>query len=155
MKFLRSAPGNDPLELESEFNAPVERVFRAWVEPGELVKWFGGAPNTVLEADVDLRDGGQWRFILRDDDDGRAYFAGQYVTIRQPEQLVFTWSYVDEKRGRAPEVKHRSRVTVSFEALGDSRTRLRLHHAGLSSEEAIHMFAGGWDRSLQVLETLY
>lgn len=155
MKFLRSAPGSDPLELESEFNAPVERVFRAWVEPNELKKWFGGTANAVLEADVDLRDGGQWRFILKDDDEGRVYFAGQYVTIRRPEHLAFTWTYVDEKRGAAPLVKHHSQVTVSFEALDNARTRLRLRHADLSSEEAIHMFGGGWDRSLQLLETLY
>ena len=49
------------LRIERTFDAPVERVFRAWSDPGELSRWAWGSIGHDVTADVDLRVGGGYR----------------------------------------------------------------------------------------------
>ena len=49
------------------FDAPRERVFRAWTDPEHLKQWWGpkGFTNTFHE--FDMRPGGHWRFVMHAD----------------------------------------------------------------------------------------
>ncbi|MGH7820780.1 MAG: SRPBCC family protein, partial [Candidatus Binatia bacterium] len=57
------------LRIQRVFDAPREKVFRAFTDPEELKLWFG--PNddiTVPVVEVDLRAGGRYRIDLKTPD---------------------------------------------------------------------------------------
>jgi uncharacterized protein YndB with AHSA1/START domain len=46
------------------FRAPVAAVWRAWTDPEVLPRWFGPQGIECLTKEIDLRDGGVWRFDM-------------------------------------------------------------------------------------------
>ena len=58
---------NPVLRITRNFNAPRDRVYRAFTEPGDLEKWFGpeGVDCTVHE--IDPRPGGAYSFTMRNE----------------------------------------------------------------------------------------
>ncbi len=45
-------------------DAPLALVFDAWVNPAHLPQWFGPAGFTVETKEIDIREGGRWRFDM-------------------------------------------------------------------------------------------
>jgi uncharacterized protein YndB with AHSA1/START domain len=72
-----------------EFNAPRQIVFDAWTKPEHLERWFG-LRTEKTEAEVDLRVGGSYRYVLGDGAGGEMVIAGEYLEIQPPERLVCT-----------------------------------------------------------------
>jgi uncharacterized protein YndB with AHSA1/START domain len=61
-------PGIDPkLDLMLERHADVSpaQVWKAWTTPEHLMQWLAPRPWTITECEVDLRPGGQLRFVMR------------------------------------------------------------------------------------------
>ena len=61
------APASDQEVLVTRvFDAPRERVFRAWTDPDELAAWYGpahmDAPRDRIH--IDLRVGGRWELTM-------------------------------------------------------------------------------------------
>ncbi|MGZ5422883.1 MAG: SRPBCC domain-containing protein, partial [Aeromicrobium sp.] len=61
----------------------------------ELVKrWWGFDTSEWLVCDIDLREGGGWRFVIREAGDLEVGFHGEYQkTIEAPNRLVSTEVY--------------------------------------------------------------
>ena len=55
------------------FDAPVEKAWRAWSEPGEVMKWWGPDQFSCPSAKLDLREGGTSLICMR----APASFGGQ------------------------------------------------------------------------------
>jgi uncharacterized protein YndB with AHSA1/START domain len=51
--------GGDVVRLERTFEADIERVFRAFTDPDELVRWWGPMDVRTSVAEIDLRVGGE------------------------------------------------------------------------------------------------
>jgi uncharacterized protein YndB with AHSA1/START domain len=92
--------GPTRLELHFRYNAPRERVFRAWTGPDLLMQWFRPGPGfTALIAEVDLRVGGRFRIGTQAPQDDRPRIAtGVYLYVQPPEKLVFTWTWNHEPK---------------------------------------------------------
>ncbi len=71
------------------FDAPRERVFRAWTDPKHLARWWGpkGFTNTFHE--FDPRPGGIWRFVMHGPDGTDYKNKSVFVEIVEPERIVF------------------------------------------------------------------
>ena len=139
-----------PLELimNRTFNAPRERVFRAWTEAAELDRWFTPDPGAKVTASVDLRVGGAYRIDMVQGD--RAYGAfGTYREIRPPERLVFTWTAVN----CGSTVAEETLVTVEFFQAGD-KTQVTLTHQYFPNVEARDRHEHGWKGCLDHLQTI-
>jgi uncharacterized protein YndB with AHSA1/START domain len=133
------------LELRYIFDAPRERVFRAWTEPGMLKQWFRAAPNyTTPIAEVDLRVGGRYRFGMKPPESEQVLVAtGVYRLIQPPEKLVFTWTW--EGAG-APETL----VTVEFRQKG-RQTEITLTHKNFQDPAERDQHNQGWQGCLTQL----
>ena len=83
------------LRLERVFDAPREKVFRAWTDPQAIHKWFVyQAPVHWISDPIALvTPGGPYRFaVASDNDETQAFkFHGTYQEVKPPERLVFTW----------------------------------------------------------------
>ncbi|GAB2896694.1 SRPBCC family protein [Paraburkholderia jirisanensis] len=94
------------------FDAPRERVFRAWTEPARLARWWGpkGFRNTFHK--FELKPGGNWRFVMHGPDGVDYRNHSVFIEIAEPERIVF-----DHVSG--PHFQ----VTASFDEAGN-KTRL-------------------------------
>lgn len=117
---------NDPdrtLEIVRHFPADAARLFAAWTDPEEIMRWFGPVDVSIPECEVDLRVGGPWRAVMENSRGDRYYVSGHYVEITPPERLAFTWAWTaDGVKG------HETIVTLDF-IEQDGGTRMRFHQA--------------------------
>ena len=52
--------------MERTFDAPRDVVFRAFIDPRAIPKWWGPRHLTTTVDVMDMRQGGAWRFVCRD-----------------------------------------------------------------------------------------
>jgi uncharacterized protein YndB with AHSA1/START domain len=89
-----SLPSDTEVVLTREFNAPRRLVFDAMTKPEHVRRWYGPRRMTMQECRIDLRVGGVWRYVLRDNESGEEHaFSGEYKEIAAPDRLVSTERY--------------------------------------------------------------
>ncbi len=135
------------LTIKRRFNVAPAEVYRAWVDPELLMRWFGPENVTTMDAQVDARIGGGFRVVMLENTGERHEVSGSYLEIVADARLVFSWSWIT-----TPE--RVSRVTVTFKSDGDG-TILTLLHEQLSDEQAVKGHTHGWTGSLVKLEALF
>lgn len=86
-----------PFVISHLFNAPRERVWKAWTERDRLMQWFGPAGVTIPAARLDFRPGGYFHFCMRTPDGKEMWGKFVYREIRTPEKIVLVNSFSDEK----------------------------------------------------------
>lgn len=138
------------LHLRRVFDAPRERVFRAWTDPRLLVQWWGPGEYAAPLIEVDLRVGGHYRFGLRPRDGAMFFMVGHYLEVHPPEKLVYTWGYEDAEGEYGDTL-----VTVEFLERGN-QTEVILRHGQFPSPAARDSHDDGWgiclDRLVELIE---
>ncbi len=81
------------------FDAPRERVWKAWTESERLAQWWGPKGFKVHTCKVDLRPGGVFHYGMRAPDGSDMWGKFVYREIVAPERLVFIVSFSDPKGG--------------------------------------------------------
>jgi uncharacterized protein YndB with AHSA1/START domain len=89
IELLREA-GEPGLRLTHTYRAAYAAVFQAWTEPDALGQWMCPPGATVAEVELDLRVGGAFRIVMRAGTTDVVH-TGEYLEIRPPERLRFTW----------------------------------------------------------------
>jgi len=86
-------PGIPQIIIEREFDAPRDLVFRAHTDP-ELVKQWLGPRNLTMDIDrFEVRDGGIWRYVQRDEQGNEYAFHGVFHGDPSPDSIVQTFEY--------------------------------------------------------------
>jgi uncharacterized protein YndB with AHSA1/START domain len=85
-------PSDTEVLITRSFDAPAALVYKAYTTPDLVRRWWGFESSEWLVCGVDLRVGGQWRFVTRDDD-MEVGFHGEYKEIDAPTRLVATEVY--------------------------------------------------------------
>jgi uncharacterized protein YndB with AHSA1/START domain len=76
--------------ITREFDAPRHLVFRAYTTPELIKRWWAGERGTVTSAEVDLRPGGTWRYVMIANGGFEVAFHGEYREIVPDERIVTT-----------------------------------------------------------------
>ena len=141
MATVPKTPIPDSIEAETFIDAPPERVFRALVEPQQVLAWWGQAGiYRCTEFDSDLRRGGKWRAAGVSRESDPFTVAGEYLEIESPRVLVYSW--VASWTGDA-------KTTVRWELEPENQgTRVRLQHSGLAAHPEISQAYQGWPSML-------
>jgi uncharacterized protein YndB with AHSA1/START domain len=133
------------LTVRRTFQAPRERVFRAWTNADELARWFApSAEYSTKVPELDLKVGGKYKVEMHHKEGNVNTVAGTYREIRPPEKIVFTWFWENDP------ARHESLVTVEFFDRGPS-TEILLTHVQLPSAEQREKHAHGWNGCLERL----
>ena len=134
------------LVVERIFDAPPSLVFKAWIEPQLLMRWFGPRGFTTPSYTLDPRPGGSWRCCMVSPAGAENWVRGVFREILEPERLAFTWAHenADGTLG------HETLITVTFADLGE-KTRLTLRQGIFESVEARDDHHDGWSSSIEIL----
>lgn len=90
-----TTPTDDRIVLTRSFTAPRALVFAALTTPDLLRRWLGADGWHLVEADVDLRVGGAWRFVSRGPGGERMGHHGVYRVVDPPGRLAYTEEFDD------------------------------------------------------------
>jgi len=132
------------LVIKRNFPAACERVFAMWTKEELVKQWFCPAGDmTIPVAEVDARNGGSYRIVMRNPD-GESYSpSGVYEKVVPNEQLIFSWKWADSETI--------TRVTIDFRAVSDMETELTLRHEGFPETGMRDRHNEGWEGCLSRL----
>lgn len=124
----------DEVHITHVFDAARERVFAAWTDPEQLVKWFAPDGCTISFRNIDIREGGGFHSCVQSPGQRDCWCKGRYLLIDAPHRIIFTMAFTDASgndvrpsdagmpEGWPPVTK----VTVDFTE-ADGKTKLTLH----------------------------
>ncbi len=104
------------VRIVREFDAPVEKVFRAHTDPDIFKQWTGpnGYENEIET--FDCRTGGSYRY--KSSGDGwEGWFRGSFHEVRSNQTIIQTFNYEDMPDGVSLD-------RIDFEDLGNGRSRI-------------------------------
>ena len=135
------------VNIEKIINAPIEKVFDAWLNAKMLAKFMRGMPEMAeTDVEIDAREGGRFTFTMNLGDE-KIPHRGEYLQISRPHKLVFTWesqySVVDN-----------STVTLNFKRIDEHKTKISLTHVKFINEEARSGHEEGWGNVLNALNAV-
>ena len=108
--------------------ASLERVWRAWTNPNEVGLWWGPAGFTNTIEKIDVRPGGEWRYVMHGPD-GKDYPNElTYEEVEQPGRLVYS-HHASKEFGLEG-----WKMIQTFEAVG-AKTKVTMHAIYASPEE--------------------
>ena len=143
-------PTDTEILITREFDAPRHLVYRAWTTPELIKRWWPANRGVGTVADVDLRVGGRWRWVMVTHDGVEVGFHGEYRELIPNERMVYTEVYEG-----MPEADAEALNTLTF-AERDGRTTLTMLVQHQSQEHRdMHVnsgMEGGLQDALDLLE---
>ena len=141
-------PTDRQIQITREFAAPRQLVYKAYTTPELIKRWWSGDRGEVTSAEVDLRVGGRWRYVMTANGGFEVAFHGEYREIVPDERLVTTEVYEGAPEGEAvvthtfAEKYGRTTLTILME-LPDRESRDAVINSGME---------GGMQESMDHLE---
>lgn len=83
-------PTDEQILITREFDAPKHLVYKAWTTPELVKRWWSGERGETTLAEIDLRVGGTWRYVMVADGGLEVAFHGEYREIVPNERIVST-----------------------------------------------------------------
>jgi uncharacterized protein YndB with AHSA1/START domain len=136
------------LRLVRVLDAPLERVFAAMTEPTELAEWWGPHGFRTPEIDMELRAGGSYRFTMQPPDGEAFHLSGEFLEVRRPDGLSFTFRWEEPDPDDCETV-----VVLSLESVGGATT-VSLAQGEFTTESRLDLHRSGWADSFERLEVL-
>ncbi|HXY13937.1 MAG TPA: SRPBCC domain-containing protein [Terriglobales bacterium] len=145
-------PDQDAVVSEIEIAAPAERVFRALIDPKQVMQWWTSDECQIESFDFEPRRGGSWRYDTKQtkmDINGVSKFhcEGEVLEFEPPRVLAYTWiaNWHDQQQ---------QRTVVRWELVpSGGRTKVKVTHSGLSNLPAARKdYASGWRGVIETLK---
>ncbi|MBN8870178.1 MAG: SRPBCC domain-containing protein [Solirubrobacterales bacterium] len=140
----------DSVRIVKLVRAPIEMVYRAFIDPDELVRWMHPDDFTGVSATNDPRVGGRGELIHAMDGEEVGGFNWEYTELVPDSRLVMDWQFGGY--GQDPG-GHRSRLTVELRESEPGATEVTLTHDRLGeAPPGGHLGVdSGWTQALESL----
>jgi uncharacterized protein YndB with AHSA1/START domain len=135
-----TTPTEREIHVERIFEAPRDRVFELFTDPELIPEWWGPRGTTTIVDEMDVRNGGTWRYVTRNSDGSETAFRGTYREVSPPDRIVQTFEW-EGMPG------HVSVDTAVFEDLGH-RTKLVSTSIFHTTEERDGMLGSGMEKGM-------
>ena len=134
------------LVVTRTFNGPARIVFEAWTKPELIKRWWvpKSMGMSLLSCEMDVRVGGKYRFVFRQDASEPMAFFGRYIEVTPYSRLVWT----NEEGGDSGQV-----TTVTFEERS-GKTLLIMHELYPSKEALDAAGTGSADATVETFAQL-
>ena len=109
--------------------APRDRVFQAFTDPDQIKRWFGPEGFKTETLEIDIREGGRWRFIYTGPDGTRWENRMVFLRVEPPRLLeIEHGSDVDDDPGRF-------HTTITFDEQSDGKCVLTMRQLHPTKEQ--------------------
>jgi uncharacterized protein YndB with AHSA1/START domain len=86
-------PTDEQILITRAFDAPKHLVYKAWTTPELVKRWWPGLRGEMTIAEIDLRVGGRWRYVMTATGGFEVAFHGEFREIVPNERIVNTEVY--------------------------------------------------------------
>jgi uncharacterized protein YndB with AHSA1/START domain len=141
-------PADDQILITREFDAPRHLVYKAFTTPELVKRWWHANRGEMTVAEIDLRVGGKWRYVMVAEGDFEVGFHGEYREIVPNERIVSTEVYEG-----MPSAEAVNTMTLT-EADGRTTLEILVQHASKEHRDA-HIESGmeaGMQDAMDLLE---
>ncbi len=114
---IEADPNLPVIRIVRDFDAPAERVYRAWTERELFARWLGPDGAETRIDTFDCQTGGKYRYATLVDGEEVASFYGSFHEVRPNSRLVQTFTWEGMPDGVSLE-------TMTFTDLGNGRSRV-------------------------------
>ncbi|MEA2682206.1 MAG: hypothetical protein QOK05_534 [Chloroflexota bacterium] len=90
---LVAEPGTQEIVMTRVFDAPRDLVFRTMLDPQLIPKWWGPRRLATVVETMDVRPGGKWRYLQKDEAGNEFAFNGEYREVSPPDRVVSTFEF--------------------------------------------------------------
>lgn len=136
--LIEADPDIPTVRIVREFDAPVELVYRAHVDPDLIVQWLGPDSIGMDVEKWDIRTGGEYRYTATRDGEEVAHFYGSVHRVWENRKIIQTFGFEE-----MPDAV--SLDTLELHDLGGGRTRLEILSVVYSMEAQAGMMASGME----------
>jgi uncharacterized protein YndB with AHSA1/START domain len=130
-------PTDEQILITREFDAPKHLVYKAWTTPELVKRWWNAKRGEVTIAEIDLRVGGKWRWVMIADGGFEVGFHGEYLELVPDERIVTTEVYEGLPEGVSEEEGGTVNTATFAEAEGRTTLTLLIQAANKTSRDAI------------------
>jgi uncharacterized protein YndB with AHSA1/START domain len=141
-------PADDQILITREFDAPKHLVYKAFTTPELVKRWWHANRGEMTVAEIDLQEGGQWRYVMVAEGGFEVGFHGEYREIVPNERIVSTEIYEG-----MPGAEAVNTMTLT-EADGRTTLEILVQHASKEHRDA-HIESGmeaGMQDAMDLLE---
>ncbi len=143
------------LVLNRLLDAPPEKLYRLWTDPGTYGEWFCPKPWRVSHAEMDVRAGGRSNVTMQGPNGEVVQNPGQWLEVIPNRKLVFSDAFVGDWKPKdgAPFMV----ATLTFEPEGNKTRYIAVVSHWSEADKLQHEkmgFAQGWGIVADQLEAL-
>ncbi|HEX9946831.1 MAG TPA: SRPBCC family protein [Allosphingosinicella sp.] len=109
--------------------APRSQVFQAFTDPDRITRWFGPEGFTTETLEIDIREGGRWRFVYTGPDGTRYENRMIFLRVDSPRLLEI------EHGADLDDDPARFQVTITFDEQSDGKCVLTLRQLHPTKEQ--------------------
>lgn len=159
---ITSEPGEREIVVTRVFDAPREKVWKAWTDPEGVKRWWGPKDFTAPLVSIDFRVGGRYVYCMRGaglDGVVRDFCnTGEHLEIVPMEKIVMSMSFADEHGNPVPASYYgmpggwpaEIKLTVALEDVASGKTKVTVREGGIPGVMTENARLG-WEQSLEKL----
>jgi uncharacterized protein YndB with AHSA1/START domain len=154
--------GTHNVEVTRVFEAPVERVWRAWSDPQDVARWWGPVGFTCHKAEMDFREGAASLVGMRAPAElggFEMYNTWAYRRIEPHSRMEFDVRFTDSDgnpvpdrpAGVPPTVAH----LITLTPIGETKTELAVTEYGYATAESRDTSQAGLEQCLDKMAAIF
>jgi uncharacterized protein YndB with AHSA1/START domain len=141
---------------------PVERVWQAWSDPEQVMRWWGPQGFSSPLCRMDFREGGTTLVSMRSDPGWEIFNTWTYRSIRPMEKIEFVQRFAESDGnqvspaglGLPPTIPDEVPHEVSFSRIDDATTEMTVREFGYPDAQTAGMSKAGMEQVLDKLAEL-
>ena len=111
------------IRIVREFNAPIEKVWKAYTDPDLLKKWIAPKPWTVIPKTSDFIVGGVWQYAMVSPEGQTHWVYDKFTAIEYENIISSTGMFCDADGSPNPDGP-KSYVNTKFLSIEGNRTKV-------------------------------
>ena len=111
------------IHIVREFNAPIEKVWRAWTEPELIEKWIAPKPWTAKTKIMDFTVGGIWLYAMVSPEGQKHWSRFEFTAIENGSSFSSINMFSDEDGNTVADAP-KSYTETKFTSIEGNRTKV-------------------------------
>ena len=144
----QTATATKQFTITRVFDAPRDRVWRAWTDADEAPYWLHprGIVTPRESVEFDVRTGGAYRYTMIAPDGATYPTVGIYREVSPPDRLVFSWGSPGDPDEDLPVIT----VELAEHGAAGDQTHMTFTLEGIAGEPGDQNVYDGWSEALDL-----